>query len=454
MKKIRKNSFAFCGGVYGDEGKGRIVDEYVDFYSKKGSPVIVYRDNGGANAGHTIELTDGRRLAMHLLPSGILCKSAKVILGKGMVIHPEDLLTEINEVKEHNGDKICAQIIIDENTYLALDTHRAYEAALKNWQKGGSGATGRGIAPAYADILLRHPLQIKDIAVFNENKISRHYRLYQALLKGLGVKLSTAKVPAYNKTELQTVGTEQEFVKKLEAQGKLIKGMVEDINASLGQMWSDEKKVFIFEKAQAIGLDCRYGVYPDITASDTTFDGIFSSTEGIVDPDQIGTRAAVIKATYMSSVGSRILPTIMGEKLAAKIREDAHEYGATTKRPRDIAYIDLPALRFFTRVGNVNSHILTHMDIVYPNTPIKICTKYKINGKEVEYRPSQEYLLKVKPEFIELETWDQAEIQKAKSYKELPKEAKKYLDFIAKNLNSKISMITTGPQRNQSIKIP
>jgi len=453
MKKIRKNSFAFCGGVFGDEGKGRIVDEYVDFYSKKGNPVIVYRDNGGANAGHTIELENGKRIAMHLLPSGVLCKSAKVVLGKGMVIHPADLLTEINEVKNHTENNGMAEIIIDENAYLSLDTHRAYEAALKNWQKGGSGATGRGISPAYADILLRHPIQIRDITNFDENKLSRHYRLYQALLKGLGVKLSSSKVPAYNKTELQVVGTETEFISNLKNQGKLIKEMATDANVLVKELWANEKNVFIFEKAQAIGLDCRYGVYPDITASDTTFEGILSSTEGIVDPDQIVLRAAVIKATYMSSVGSRILPTAMAEKLAVKIREDAHEYGATTKRPRDIAYIDLPALRFFTKVGNVNAHILTHMDIVYPNIPIKVCTKYLIKGKEVEYRPSQEYLNKVKPEYVELVPWDRNKIQTAKNYGELPKEAKKYLDFIEKSLCTKITMITTGPQRNQSIKI-
>lgn len=453
MKKIRKNSFAFCGGAFGDEGKGRIVDEYVNVFSKKGLPVIVYRDNGGANAGHTIELADGRRIAMHLLPSGILCKKAKVILGKGMVIHPGDLLVEINEVKNTAENGNISEILIDEQATLSLDTHRAYEAALKNWQTGGNGATGRGISPAYADILLRHPLKISDITQFNEKKITAHYQLYQALLKGLGVKLSKAKVSSYGQASL-TVGTEQEFIERLKKQGKLIKDFCSDINIFIKETWGDNKYVFIFEKAQAIGLDFRWGVYPDITASSTTFDGIFSSTEGIVNPEEISQRVAVIKATYTSSVGTRILPTMMEEQLAAKIREDAYEYGATTKRPRDIAYIDLPALRFFTKVGNINCHVLTHMDIVYEGVPIKICTKYKLNGKEADYRPDQEYLSKVTPEYIELPTWDKNKIKNAKNYEQLPESAKKYLNFLAKNLNSKIIMITTGPKRNQSIKIP
>lgn len=450
MKEIRKNSFAFCGGAYGDEGKGRIVDEYVNTFSKKGFPVIVYRDNGGANAGHTIELADGKRVAMHLLPSGILCKNAKVILGKGMVIHPSDLLTEINNVKSVSEN--VAEIIIDEAATLSLDTHRAYEAALKNWQKGGSGATGRGISPAYADILLRHPLKIKNITDFNECKVSEHYRMYQAMLHGLGINLADAKVPVLEGDSVP-VGTEKEFIMNLKTQGRLLKPMTTDVNSLVREKWGQCSNVFIFEKAQAIGLDYRWGIYPDITASDTTFEGIFASTEGIVNPNHIPMRAAVIKATYMSSVGSRVLPTAMEEKLAQRVRDDANEYGTTTKRPRDIAYIDLPALRFFTKVGRVNCHVITHMDISYGDTSIKVCTRYTIGGKEVEYRPDQKFLSRVTPEYIELPSWNSKDIQRATSCDQLPINAKRYLRFMAKNLG-KIAMITTGPQRNQSIKIP
>jgi adenylosuccinate synthase len=190
-----------------------------------------------------------------------------------------------------------------------------------------------------------------------------------------------------------------------------------------------------------------------VTASDTTFDGILAATEGIIDPDEIKIRAAVIKATYMSSVGTRVLPTTMEEQLAGRIREDAGEYGATTKRPRGIAYIDLPALRFFSRVGRTNCHVLTHMDIVYPNIPIKVCTRYEIDGSPADYQPDQEYLLRVKPVYKELATWDQQELQKAKSLKELPRNARRFLDFMSEELNSNIILITTGPRRDQSVMI-
>lgn len=448
-----KINAGFCGGAYGDEGKGRIVDEYADSYIKSGKNVIVYRDNGGANAGHTLELTDGRRIAMHLLPSGVLNPEATVILGKGMVIHPGDLNTEINEVKEVCGKRGIAEIMVDEMATLSLDTHRAYEATLKNWQEGGKGATGRGIAPAYADVLLRQPLRMRDLLDFDEDKVRSHYKLYQALLSGLGVDLKLATVPVYGKPQPMEVGNEDLFVQRLQKQAKLLRPYVKDIYSYLSKTWPDNDNAFIFEKAQAVGLDYRWGIYPDVTASDTTFGGIFSATEGIINPDEIKVRAAVIKATYMSSVGTRVLPTTMEEGLASRIREDAKEYGATTKRPRGIAYIDLPALRFFAKVGRTNCHILTHMDIVYPDTPIKVCIGYDIGGQAVGYRPDQRYLLGVRAVYQELPTWDRQEIQRAKSHNELPKNARVFLDFMAESLNSEITLITTGPRRDQSIRI-
>ena len=164
--KVKSNSFGFCGGAFGDEGKGRIVDEYVHNLAKKG-PVVVYRDNGGANAGHTVGLPTGEKIALHQLPSGVFCDKATVILGKEMVIHPGDLITEILQVKNVASQVAIGKIMIDEMAILSLDTHRAFESSLKNWQNGSKGSTGRGIAPAYADVLLRHPLRARDIKHFD-----------------------------------------------------------------------------------------------------------------------------------------------------------------------------------------------------------------------------------------------------------------------------------------------
>jgi adenylosuccinate synthase len=451
---FRKNSFAFCGGVYGDEGKGRIVDQYVSDYRSKG-PVVVYRDNGGSNAGHTVEFADPKdptrshRIALHQLPSGVLFKEAVVVLGKGMVLHPGDLLSEFEEVIKAAG-KIQAKVKIDEMAVLTLDTHRAFEAVLKDWQSGGKGSTGRGISPAYADVLLRHPLRMRDLATFDKKVLTKHYQMYEAFVKGLGRELAEVEVPTLE-GKVRKVGSLKSFLSTLKKQAEQLRTHVEDVGPFLRRSWGDKKTTFIFEKSQAIGLDPRWGVYPDVTASDTTFDGIFSATEGIIDPDEIGVRAAVIKATYMSSVGIRVLPTMMEEALAHRIREDAHEYGATTKRPRDIAYLDLPALRYFIKVGRVTHLALTHMDIVYPDVPVKICIAYKKNGKEVGYRPDQEYLNQVKPVYTTLPTWDQMAVQQAKTRAQLPKEARQFLKYLEKEIGVPVLLITTGPKREQGI---
>lgn len=449
MAKVRKNSFAFGGGAFGDEGKGRVVDKFVSDFAKK-KPVVVYRDNGGSNAGHTVEFESGERLALHQLPSGVFVPKAIVLLGRGMVLHPADLLAEISQVESIMGEEVKNRVQIDEMAVLSLDTHRAFEAVLKQWQEGGRGATGRGIAPAYADILLRHPLRASDLVSFDKEKFRAHFRFYAALISGLGEKLESLLVPRLT-GEKVLVGTEKEFLDRLKEESSHLAPYIGETFEKLKKNWVDEKVVFVFEKAQGVGLDARYGVYPDVTASDVTFRGIFSSTEGIVSPEEIAVRAAVIKATYMSSVGSRNLPTEMEESLASRIREDAHEYGATTKRPRGIAYLDLPALKFFARVGEVNALVLTHLDIVYPGVPIKVCTAYKIDGQEVSYRPYQSFLDKVRPQYIELPSWDCRKVSQAKTREELPQEALNFLDFISRELGLPIVMVTTGPKREQAI---
>jgi adenylosuccinate synthase len=412
--------------------------------------VVVYRDNGGANAGHTVEFPDGTRVSLHQLPSGIFIKGATVVLGKEMVLHPGDLVAELADVAKVKSTNDRARVLIDELAILSLDTHRAYEGVLKQWQSGGSGSTGRGISPAYADVLLRHPLRMRDVVTFDEAKVNAHYDLYAALITGLGHSLENVEVATLSGEKIK-VGTKKQFIERLKSQVTSLSEYSTDIHGWLSEKWSDESCGFVFEKAQAVGLDCRWGVYPDVTASDTTLAGIFSATEGIVDPEKIMLRAGVIKATYMSSVGSRVLPTLMEAKYADRIRKDAHEYGATTKRPRDIAYLDVPALQFFTRVGRLNSLVLTHMDICYADQPIKICTEYTRSGKTVDYRPDQHFLNTVKPVYMELPAWNIEKLHAAKTFKQLPKEAQQFIRFLEEKIGVPVSIITTGPQRDQGL---
>lgn len=448
----RANSIAVAGAAFGDEGKGRIVDEYCTRFSRSAEHMVIYRWNGGANAGHTV-IVDGRRVALHQLPAGSLHERATVILGKGMVIHPGDLLAEIGHVHSLLSERRRFDLRLDSEAVLALDTHRAFEAALRDWASGGQGSTGRGIAPAYADVLFRHAIRMADLAADDwDARLARHYDLYAALMHGLGVELAAASVPTLDQGRI-LVGNRAAFVSRLGEQAAALRQYVEhDTHRLIREVWADERIPCVFEGAQGIGLDVRWGVYPDVTASDPTFAGITHSTEGVVHASQIAVRAGAIKATYTSSVGARRLPTQMDEALAQRIREDAHEYGATTRRPRDIAHIDLPCLRFFAEVSQMDYLVLTHLDIAYSDVPIRVCTHYTdARGELAPYRPDQAYLDGVKPHYIELPSWDGAAVQGVRRLEELPAAALRYIAFLTQALGVTPLMATTGPERDAVI---
>lgn len=444
----RPLSIAVEGGAFGDEGKGKVVDELCHAFARSHGRVVIYRWNGGANAGHTVVFGD-QRVVLHQLPSGALTSGATVILGKGMVIHPGDLVIEIERVKTALAGAFPATLMIDEMAVLSLDTHRAFEGALKGWERGGAGATGRGISPAYADVLLRHPVRVRDLTAADWTaRLGKHYDLYAALSRGLDSDLAAQTVPALDGSR-PTVGTQAEFLARLAGQRETLIPLAADVSGFVAQAWWDHDLPFVFEGAQAVGLDPRFGVYPDITASDPTFDGILHSTEGIIAPHEIAVLAATIKATYTSSVGIRRLPTHMDEALAHRIREDAHEYGATTRRPRDIAHIDIPCLRYYARVSRATHVILTHLDISYSDADLCVCTSYhNQRGESVPYRPDQDYLLTVTPQYVTLPAWEQAAVKQARQVGDLPRAAVQYIAYLSQALGMHPLMGTTGPERD------
>lgn len=445
---MRKNSFAIIGGQFGDEGKGKIVDEICAALSRKHEKIIVYRWNGGANAGHTV-IIGGQKIVLHNIPSGALTKGAIAILGKGMVIHPMDLLKELMDVTEKFG--FPKNLIIDEMATLSLDTHRAFESALKEREEGGAGSTGRGIAPAYADIVLRHPVRMRDLVSENwEVILTKHYDLYASFTKGLGKDISEILVPTVS-GQAKKMGSKETFLDQLMFARNLLLPFIKNVDGLLKENWIGTTP-FVFEGAQGVGLDPRWGVYPDVTASETTFSGIHSSTEGLIDPVNIEYKIAVYKATYMSSVGKRVLPSKMKETLAEKIRKDANEFGATTGRPRDIYHIDIPALSYFKSVSRVTHMALTHLDVSYKSVPVALCVAYKVGGGEyVPYRPDQKYLDKVKPVYKSFQSWEGKNMRGATKFINLPKPAREYVKSLAKLLGLKTFMISTGPERNSLI---
>ncbi len=451
---VRENSTAIGGGAFGDEGKGKLTDQIGTEYAKN-HKVIIYGPNGGPNAGHTVEVGD-KKIAFHQLPSGLFVEGATVILGGGKVLHPQDLLEEIKQVMEVSGN-LKPSIKIDSLAVLSLNTHRAYEKILKGRQEGGKGSTGRGIAPAYADIVLRQPLKMRDLIAGDFDKFAQHYDFYKDLINGLNkdIDISEIEVPILGKEKTAKVGTKEEFINQLkETRTKLIP-FTEDVYNYVKKTWRNEKIAYIFELSQATGLDIRFGVYPDVTGSNTTFSTIDDSTRGLIRYQNIEHRMSVIKGPYFSSVGSRKLPSQMTEEESRRIRDDFGEYGASTGRPRDITYLDFPALTYFNSLSGANEIAITHMDAVYPNEDIKTCMFYRnrITGEIVDYRPDQEFLNNIDAVIFKIPSWDRELISRAKTKEEIPIEAKEFIKLIEIKTGVPVTMITNGPKREQFLRI-
>ena len=452
----RPNSVIVLGAMFGDEGKGRVTDELTEYFlnTKRFKKVIVYRGNGGANAGHTISC-NGKKIGLHQIGSGILHKGCIVILGKGMVIHPGDLVEEIEQVKNtFKFDQLPASLYVDEMATLNLDTHRAFEYALNSIHSrslGASAATGRGIAPAYADVLFRFPLRVRDLYKRGwKNILQEHYERYDNWIKGMDIDMKKMHIQRLNGRDYE-IGNCAKFLKDLESSREKLKPYVNNVNSLLIKNWGSTTP-FIFEKAQGVGLDYRWGLYPDVSASNCCLDGITYSTQGIVNAQDISGRFGVIKSTYSSSVGKRKLPTGMEERYAKIIREDAHEYGTTTGRPRDIAYLDLVMLKYFCEMSDIEELVFTHMDIIYER-PVKLCVGYKMGDKKVEYRPDQEFINGVRPIYKDFKPWRKEDLLKAKSIRSLSKESKEYMQYISEYTKTKSVMITYGPDRHDTLFI-
>jgi adenylosuccinate synthase len=449
-KGRRPNSVAVIGALFGDEGKGRITDELTNYFLKKYGKVITYRDNGGANAGHTIAV-DGKKMGLHQVGSGILQKGCTVVLGKGMVIHPIDLINELKEVKRvFELDEIPAKLMIDEMTPLNLDTHRAFEHALKhrgNVGKGVQASTSRGISPSYSDVIQRFPVRMRDLVSRSwKKKLGDHYDLYYEWTKGMGFELSRIRVNRFN-SEPVFVGSKEKFLKNLERVRKELKQYVSPMFEYIKKNWESDTP-FVFEKAQAVGLDYRWAVYPDTSVSNCCLDGITYSTEGAVDANMISSRIGVIKSTYTSSVGNRVVPTAMKGKLAKRIRDDANEYGTTTGRPRDILYMDLPMLKYFCKVGGIEELAFTHMDIVY-DEPVNVGIEYIKDGKNSYYRPDQVHLNGIEAKYREFKPWDSTKFKEDV----VPNNAQTFMDYISEYTDTDPVIITYGPQRHDTLII-
>lgn len=412
------------GAFYGDEGKGKVID-----YLSKDCDYAV-RFSGGNNAGHTIEV-DGKKFAFHLIPSGILNKNVKAILGNGVVIDPKVLIDEINNLKE-NGYEVD-NLYISDKAHLILPYHIELDRMLEDLRKENKiGTTNRGIGPAYCDKYERSGIRMEDF-------ISNRFK--DCLKVNLENKNIILKAYGYEEFDFETI------YKEYSKYAEILKPYVCDTTTMLHKAIKNNEKI-LCEGAQATLLDIDFGSYPFVTSSSPTIGGVSTGTG--IGSKYIDEVYGVIKA-YSSRVGAGPYVTELTDEVGNQIRELGHEYGTTTKRPRRCGWLDIVALNYAIMLNGMTAIAMNHLDTIGHLDKIKLCVAYEYHGKREEYfNTNVDFLNQCKPIYEEFEG-NFGDISHCKSYEDLPVNAKKYIERIEELTNTKIKFIGTGAGRTSII---
>ena len=424
------SAFIVLGAQWGDEGKGKMTD-----YLAEEADVVV-RFQGGNNAGHTVEVGD-KQYKLHLIPSGILYDDKVNVIGNGVVVDPQALFEEISYL-EGLGAKITPEkLIISDRAHLIMPYHKVLDR-LKEKARGKNdiGTTGKGIGPCYTDKFERCGIRVCDLLheeVFEE-KLRENVKMKNDMITKVlgGEALDVEKILADYK----------EYAKKL-------RPFVKDTSVEVFDAIKSDKNV-LFEGAQGMLLDIDYGTYPYVTSSNTTSGGVCNGTG--VGPTLITNAIGIAKA-YTTRVGKGPFPTELLDETGDWIREKGHEYGVTTGRSRRCGWLDLVILKTTARVCGLTSLAVTKIDTLAGLEKLKVCVGYKFEDKIIDYFPaSLEDLAKCEPIFEDFDGWGD-EVADARSYDELPENAKKYLKMIEEFTQTRLAYVSVGPKRDQTMKI-
>lgn len=424
------SAFVVLGAQWGDEGKGKMTD-----YLAEEAEVIV-RFQGGNNAGHTVEVGD-KQYKLHLIPSGILHDDKLNIIGNGVVVDPKALFTEIDYL-EREGVKVTPnKLIVSDRAHVIMPYHKILDN-LKEKARGKNdiGTTGKGIGPCYTDKFERCGIRICDLI---------DEEVFKEKLK--------ENIETKNKYIVNVLGGEElnydEILKEYLELAERLRPYVQDTSVRLYDEIKEDKTV-LFEGAQGMLLDIDYGTYPYVTSSNTTACGVASGSG--VGPTMITNAVGIAKA-YTTRVGKGPFPTELDNEIGEWIREKGHEYGVTTGRSRRCGWLDTVILKTTVRVSGLTSLCVTKIDTLAGLDKLKICVGYKFDGKVIDYFPaSLKDLEKCEPIYEEFEGWGE-EVAEARSYNELPENAKKYLTRIEELTGTKISIVSVGPRRDQTIRV-
>jgi adenylosuccinate synthase len=415
------------GTQWGDEGKGKIVDLLTDQAS------AVVRFQGGHNAGHTLVI-DGVKTVLHLIPSGVLHDQVQCLIGNGVVLSPEALLREMNEL-ESTGVPAGKRIVISDACPLILPYHIALDQA-REAARGNKaiGTTGRGIGPCYEDKAARRGIRL------GEMMRAEHFAA------------RLAEVLEYHNFTLEHYYRVapldyQKMLDEALAQAELIRPMVGDVSAILHQLMADDASI-MFEGAQGALLDIDHGTYPYVTSSTTTAGGAASGSG--VGPRDLDYILGIVKA-YTTRVGAGPFPTELDDACGDHMGERGHEFGATTGRKRRCGWLDLVALKRSFQINSVSGLCVTKLDVLDGLETIKLAVAYRHNGVETLTPPSgAEGIADCEPVYIEMPGWQES-TEGLKSWDDLPAAAINYLKRIEEICQVPIDIVSTGPERSETI---
>lgn len=424
------SAFIVLGAQWGDEGKGKMTD-----YLAEEADVVV-RFQGGNNAGHTVEVGD-RQYKLHLIPSGILYDNKLNVIGNGVVVDPKALFEEIGYLEKEGVKVTPEKLIISDRAHLIMPYHRVLDV-LKEKARGKNdiGTTGKGIGPCYTDKFERCGIRVCDLLhedVFEE-KLRENIRMKnEYITKVLGGEALDV----------------EEILVQYKQYAEKIRPFVKDTSVKVYDSIKEDKTV-LFEGAQGMLLDIDHGTYPYVTSSNTTAGGV---SNGIgVGPNMITNAVGITKA-YTTRVGKGPFPTELENETGEWIRTKGHEYGVTTGRSRRCGWLDLVIVKSAVRVSGLTSLAVTKIDTLAGLDKLKVCVGYKFNGEIIDYFPaSLEDLAKCEPVYEEFDGWDDS-VADARSYDEIPENAKKYLERISEFTGTRISIVSVGPKRDQTMRV-
>lgn len=415
------------GAQWGDEGKGKIVD----LLSNKARFVVRYQ--GGANAGHTLKFDD-KKVVLHLIPSGIFNGDAHCVIGNGVVIDPIALVKEIKGV-EGLGFSLEGRFFISQTAHVILPYHKLLDQ-LKEKRRGGDaiGTTGRGIGPAYVSKVSRVGIRMVDLLDKDilRKKIDQNIKDINFALKNL-----------YKEKTLSVDALMDELDESIKTLSPYICNTTDMLHKAL-----EKGQSVLLEGAQGCLLDVDHGTYPYVTSSSPTSGG--ACTGSGVPPTALTHIMGITKA-YCTRVGNGPFPTELDNEKGEELRQKGFEFGATTGRPRRCGWLDLVALKYACRINGINEITLTKMDVMDGFEEIQVCTSYKIDGKETTVFPlSLDEIEKIEPVYTSLPGWDK-DITGMTKWDELPENAKEYIYFIEEYLGVKLTIISIGPKRTETI---